>query len=106
MMNTLKNKMNSKIPAMTAAILVGSTGFLTSYADLAWGENAAKFVLGQMYWIALGFTLYFCLQMLPSRAWLRMLGVAVGGGIIAFTMKNPEILGDIGTKIMAVVNGG
>ena len=69
----------------------------------SYGENAAKWGLDQVFWVALLAGIVGAAIAIVKKSWVGAVLSAVGVGLICYFIKNPTKLVDIGDTLAKIV---
>ena len=89
---------------LIAAILLTAPVFAGQPAN--YGENAGRWVLDQIFWIALIATVIVLVKLLLARNFIAMLISGVACAIALVIIREPQQLETIGKTIWSLVSGG
>lgn len=75
---------------------------IISYAGTNYGENAGKWVLDQLFWVAIVFVVIALIGCLSKRAYAGGVITVVVGGLVCYFIKNPTKISAIGNSLGSV----
>lgn len=87
----------------TGITLLVSNGLVVCASNGNYAEAGAKWLLGQLFWVALAVVIIVVLILAAKRNFVAALTSAIVGAIVVFLIQNPQTLEDIGNSIMRAV---
>ena len=68
-----------------------------------YGENAAKWGLDQLFWLALIAVIGVAVFAFIKKSWVGGIVTMIGGAIVCYFIKNPTKLADLGNELAKII---
>lgn len=100
-----RKKMGAGVVKATLALLPFFTLLYTNgiIVSANYGQNAANWMLDQVFWIALVAIIITVAALAAKRNNVAAISVLIVGAVVLYFIKNPTKLSDIGNSIMSNV---
>lgn len=100
----MKNLRNGLMKAryFIFAAMLFLTNFNVAFAA-AYGENAAKWITGQLGWVALAAVAIALLLCIAKRNLVGAITSGIGGAVLVYLIFNPEKIKTIGETIASII---
>lgn len=107
-------KETRKIGMRTRRLIASFIAFITCfilntryvYAISNIGENVGNWFLDQLFWFALIVVFVLIVICASKKAWIAMVTVIIGGGVILFLIGSPLSIKDIGSQFWNIIVNG